>query len=111
MPRSAPRNLDTDPIAYIDSLPIDRAREIHVTGIALIDGAHSDHYPMTDPDWAILAWYLEQVAAGRSQPTLIACEYGGIGPGFVERTDPAVIAADCSRMYDAIRAVRAKPTA
>ncbi|MCP4429011.1 MAG: DUF692 family protein, partial [Chloroflexi bacterium] len=99
--RLAARYLGVDAKIYIKGLPVEHIREIHVTGMqyftgdwvervkrAGIDtaviqpyiGQFMDHLPMTDPDWAFLAWGLRQIASGQwREPWALSFEYGGIG--------------------------------
>jgi uncharacterized protein (UPF0276 family) len=92
--------------AYIEQLPVERLRELHITGVGLNrQGQREDHLAMSDADWALLEWALEQIRSGRwARPLLAACEYGGIGPMFDWRTEPAVIAHDIPRMAALIQA-------
>ncbi len=93
---------------YIAQLPTDRLRELHVTGVGCNrEGLREDHLPMTDEDWALLEWALEQIHVGKwARPYVVACEYGGIGPAFEWRSDPAVIARDIPRMMELVRAAQ-----
>lgn len=91
---------------YIQQLPVERLREVHITGIGMGQhGRPDDHMPMTGTDWALLEWALDQIRAERwAQPWVVACEYGGIGPVFDWRSDPEVIASDVPRMVEMMRA-------
>ena len=90
---------------YIEQLPVDRLRELHVTGIGPNQkGQHEDHLPMTDSDWALFEWALAKIHSGAwPTPWVVACEYGGIGPIFDWRSEAAVIAHDIPRMVDLVR--------
>jgi hypothetical protein len=62
---------------------------------------------MTDPDWALFEWALAKIQSGAwPTPWVVACEYGGIGPIFDWRSDPAVIAHDIPRMVELVRAAQ-----
>lgn len=102
--RLAAETLGMDVYSYISCLPLDRLREVHVTGVGLNrEGQLEDHLPMTDEDWALFDWALDNIHAGRwAEPAIVACEYGGIGPMFDWRTDPAVLAFDIPRMYKTV---------
>ncbi|MAS34755.1 MAG: hypothetical protein CL610_12160 [Anaerolineaceae bacterium] len=99
--RLAADSLEMDVYAYIERLPVDRLREVHVTGVGLNrEGIPEDHLPMTDDDWELFGWVLDNIHRGRwPAPRIVACEYGGIGPMFDWRTEPDVIAQDIPRMY------------
>ena len=100
---------------YISRLPVHAIREIHITGMQVIDeywinralasgmtreiiesyigpdGAWlpnhmTDHLPMSEEDWEIMAWAAQQLRSGAWQtPWVTSLECGGIGP-FWEAT-------------------------
>ncbi|MCA1666281.1 MAG: DUF692 family protein, partial [Thermomicrobia bacterium] len=98
--RRAARALGMEAADYITMLPVERTREIHLTGIRNVDdhwlavlrgagltedviapfaGRWQDHLPFTDADWAFTVWALDQIARGRwGQPWIVALEYGGV---------------------------------
>ncbi|MEL6407295.1 MAG: DUF692 family multinuclear iron-containing protein [Chloroflexota bacterium] len=65
---------------YFASLPYNRIRELHVTGIGTRkNGTHGDHMPMTDADWQLLETCAEKIIAGKwATPAVMTFEYGGI---------------------------------
>lgn len=79
---------------YVAALPMDRLRELHMTGTEWNDDRRSvAHLPMKDSDWRIFDWALGEIAAGRwAKPDTYAFEYGGIGPQFEWRSNAAVLA-------------------
>jgi len=85
---------------YVAELPMERLRELHMTGThRLPDGRRQSHLPMMEDDWEVFEWALQQIAAKKwSQPDIFAFEYGGIGPKFDWRTDKAVIAEQVPRL-------------
>jgi len=113
--RIAAMRLGEDYRDYISRLPVHAIREIHITGMQVIDeywinralasgmtreliesyigpgGAwlpHSmtDHLPLSDEDWEIMAWAAQQLRSGAWQtPWVTSLECGGIGP-FWEAT-------------------------
>ncbi len=95
-----------DPREYVAQLPVERLRELHITGVFTYpDGTQNDHMPMMDEDWALFDWALAQIRGGVWRtPDVVACEYGGIGAHFAWRTDPDVIAQDTPRMLAMVRA-------
>lgn len=79
--RLACEYLDDDPQQYMQSLPVDRLRELHITGINIWNlGIRGDHMPLTEEDWPMTEWVVEQIREGTwNEPYLMAFEYGGIG--------------------------------
>ncbi len=118
--RLAAANLGLDARAYSAALPVERIREIHVTGLQVLEGpllelmweigdpygfAESmagkqiDHLPMSEGDWPELAWMMGEVAAGRwASPWVVAFEYGGVGRFWEEVTDRQVYLDQLPRM-------------
>lgn len=96
---------------YIRQLPLDRLRELHITGVgANPQGGITDHLAMTDADWDLFGWVLDQVRTGTaSTPGIVACEYGGLGEGFAWRNDPAVMQVEVPRMLAMVRAAEPQP--
>ena len=125
--RLAARDLKVDPWPYIDALPVQRIREIHVTGIQRFDarwiqrlkrenapqtkideyaGRQLDHMPMTATDWDALSRAIERIAAGTwACPEIVAFEYGGIGPLFQALTVESLLAKQVPRMYKMVHSV------
>ncbi len=89
--------------AYMDSLPVQALRELHVVGItpeADELGIRRDHLAMTRADWEITEWAIEQIRLGKWQtPDTLAFEYGGVGEKFAWRSEEAVIAEQAPRLY------------
>ncbi len=95
------RYLGMDERAYINALPVDRLRELHVTGVRYQNGRWHDHYALTCDDWSLTSWVFDNIRAGEwPTPWGVAFEYGGSGPHFSYRSDPAVIAEQVPRLYD-----------
>ncbi len=91
--RVAAHYLQEDPKEYIQSLPVDRIRELHMTGTAMQDGWLQSHLPMQEADWEFFEWALQNIADHTwSHPEMMAFEYGGVGKAFLSRSDPEVIA-------------------
>jgi uncharacterized protein (UPF0276 family) len=95
-----------DPRQYIESLPVERLRELHVTGLGYDASGHRvDHLPMREDDWELFQWVLDAIREGRfARPGIIACEYGGVGEAFRWRSESRVIAEDTPRMLAMVRA-------
>ena len=113
--RIAAMRLGQDYQDYISRLPMHAIREIHITGMQVVDdywmqraqdsgltreviesyigpdGAwlpegKIDHLPLSTEDWLIMAWVAKQLRSGAWQiPWVISLECGGIGP-FWEAT-------------------------
>ena len=130
--RLAAANLGMDPRTYISELPVERIREIHVTGIQKLEGAllddllaagdpggegaamggkAMDHLPMTEADWIELEWMVGEIRAGRwdragveCQPWVTAFEFGGVS-GFWEMVSKReVYLEQLPRMADLLEA-------
>lgn len=95
--------LGMDARAYIEALPLHRMRELHVTGIEMLDGRLEDHLAMTEQDWEMLDWFMGKIAAGEAaEPWMVAFEYGGITKIFDWRSKPEVIASQVPRLYSMV---------
>lgn len=106
--RMAAAYLGLDVRDYIASLPVDRLRELHITGTRYDDSEARlvDHFPMTDPDWELAAWAFEQLHQGEwRKPDIVALEYGGTGPAFGWRSDADVLAADVPRLLELVKSI------
>lgn len=58
---------------YLAALPVERARELHLSGCRVTDGRLSDeHAEMSEEDWRQL-----EVALGRARPDCLTLEYDG----------------------------------
>lgn len=115
---------DVDLKTYLDSLPVDRLREIHVSGIQMLEGewleglqselgaessflqryAHApmDHLPMTETDWEAVTWVMERIHSGAwNAPWMAGFEYSGVGLwGTITRTD--ILRAQIPRLHHTI---------
>lgn len=98
--RIAATNLEIDPRSYIESLPVHRLRELHVTGVDTVDGRLLDHMPLAEEDWRFVEWALQRIRTGAwSTPWCIALEYGGVGKPFAWRSEKRIIAEQLPRLY------------
>ena len=95
--------------AYMNAMPVDALRELHIVGItpdADDLGIRQDHLPMTEADWEISEWAVDQIRLGRwRKPDTLAFEYGGIGEKFEWRSEEAVIAEQAPRLFQLSRKV------
>lgn len=125
--RLAAQALGVEPRAYLAALPVERLRELHVSGVQPFDerfvsmldrggilptvmqryvGRPMDHLPMTDSDWRFVAWALDEVRTGRwGRPWVVALEYGGVGPLWEAVTEEDVIAEQVPRLHQLLRDV------
>lgn len=101
--RIAAMNLGLDPKTYIESLPVDRLRELHVTGIDIVDGRLLDHMPFSDEDWTWMEWAMSRIRSGAWEtPWCVAFEYGGIGKPFAWRSEKRVIEDQLPRLHELV---------
>jgi uncharacterized protein (UPF0276 family) len=99
--RIAAHHLGVEPRAYIESLPVARLRELHVTGIETKDGRMTDHMGLADEDWRWAQWALDNIRQRAwATPWIVALEYGGIGEAFRWRSEASVIASNVPRLYE-----------
>lgn len=95
--RVAARSQHMDEFEYINNLPVDRLRELHITGLKRIDGGWRDHMEMSEQDWPVLEWALANIRAGRwVEPWVVTFEYGGVTPAWP--VDEEILATQARRM-------------
>lgn len=99
--RIAAHHMGMDAQEYMRFLPIENLRELHFTGLHVVDdGDLRDHLPVLDSDWPWLEWVLARVRSGEwAHPWLLAFEYGGVGEKFEWRSDSSVIAAQIPKLW------------
>lgn len=104
--RRAARSLAMDTRTYLSLLPMASLRALHVTGVPRQIGPVGG--PMTDPDWELFNWVIDQMHQGAwPAPHIIAFEYGGIGSEA--RTDAAVLARQLSCLHQAVQQLTESP--
>jgi hypothetical protein len=123
--RRAARALGMDAETYIAGLPVERTREIHITGIQMFDehwigllagagfddqfiahfaGRWQDHLPFTEADWTFAAWGMAEVRRGAwGDPWMVALEYGGVGRLWETLTDEAVLRVQVPRLAHLVK--------
>lgn len=99
----------TDVRAYLNAMPVHALRELHIVGILPERDEHGirhDHFALTDADWEIAEWAIEQIRLGRwKKPDTLAFEYGGVGERFAWRSEESVIAKQAPRLYQLAKSV------
>lgn len=104
--RITARVLGKDERDFLDRMPVEHIRELHVTGLGFIGPILKDHLPMTDADWEMFEWALERIASNRwATPWCIACEYGGVGELFRKYADRDVMLRDIPRMAAMVHSI------
>ncbi len=95
--------------AYLNAMPVHALRELHVVGILPEPDEHGvrqDHFAMTESDWKVTEWAVNQIRQGKwRQPDTLAFEYGGVGEQFAWRSDEAVIAEQAPRLRQLAKSV------
>ena len=100
--------LGIDTKEYINNLPIEAMRELHIAGTRYMDEQKRlvDHYPMTEADWSITEWALENIHSGAwPEPKIVGLEYGGTGKFFGANSDVNVLASDIPRLRELVLGV------
>jgi uncharacterized protein (UPF0276 family) len=102
--RIAARSIGVDERAYISQLPVERLRELHVTGLEHDGHYLRDHRPMTDADWPTLEWVLGHIRANKvwAKPWAVVFEYGGIGDKLKHHSKTEVLAGQIPRLYELV---------
>ena len=125
--RLAAHALSTDLGEYISALPTAHVREIHVSGVQLFDepwvkrsrqagiaadtiqryeGRLVDHLPMTELDWDLVVWAMEQVQGGKwGQPWVVTFECGGVGRLYRAVTETDALAEQIPRLHGLVKGV------
>lgn len=93
--RIAAWNRGVDTQVYLEQLPLDLVREVHVNRPAIDQeiGYRDRHLELREPDYDLLAWVLE-----RTSPQVVTLEYGGTGPDYEGRSVPEYIEAQLVRL-------------
>jgi uncharacterized protein (UPF0276 family) len=75
-----------------EALPVQRLRELHLTGIKPYAGYLTDHFEMNADDLAAADWAIFQIKSGKwREPEIVAFEYGGFGDVFAWRSEEWVV--------------------
>ena len=124
--RIAARALNLDEKQYLQALPVQHIRELHLTGIQWFGDEHiqkaraagldekwidrashhwMDHLPMTEEDWPMIRWVLDNIHSGQwNCPWVASLEYGGLGGFFGTFTDKEVLLEQIPKLHQWIHA-------
>ena len=124
--RLASHGLNMNLRAYIEALPTEHTREMHISGVQRFEGrwvslAHQfgvdadvirrftgcllDHFPMTEEDWELFVWSMEQARGGAwGQPWMVTFEYGKDGGLYGAITEANVLTEQVPSLYALVKA-------
>ncbi|MBA3869345.1 MAG: DUF692 family protein [Anaerolineae bacterium] len=100
--------LGIDTQEYVSRLPLSALRELHVAGTRYVAEQERlvDHFPMTDEDWALTEWALDNIHSGAwPEPKIVGLEYGGTGVFFGANSDVDVLVHDIPRLRELVLGV------
>lgn len=84
---------------YLQSLPLDRVKEIHTVGTRNTDvGLRDNHLEMVEEDYEALEYVLTI-----SSPEIVTLEYGGFGEHYVNRSNKAAIERQLNRITQLVK--------
>lgn len=88
---------------YIKSLPMNKLREVHVTGIRRYNSYLTDHFDLQESDWSFTRWVIEEIRCGKwPEPSIVSFEYGGVGEIFAWRSDINVLRQQIPKLAELI---------
>ncbi len=88
---------------YIAQLPVRSLREMHITGLSMVEGRMRDHFPLEEAAWDSFSWAIDQISQGRwARPWMVAFEYGGVRllPPFAP--EPSVLLEQVPRLMQMV---------
>ena len=95
--------LGLDVRTYIQSLPLEKLVEIHITGTRPHGGVLTDHFELDEQDWELLNWALQEIRIGAwPKPDIIAFEYGGVGSAFAWRNKYKHLKTQVPKLYELV---------
>jgi uncharacterized protein (UPF0276 family) len=125
--RIVAKYLGADEREYVRALPVEKIREVHITGVQRMAGRfvellhcanleynffeqlidqEIDHLPMTEPDWTFADWAMQQIHAGAwREPWVVSFEYGGVSGAWETLTERDVLARDVPRLYEMVKGI------
>lgn len=96
--------LGVDVHDYINQFPLDALRELHVTGIQQVDDRLYEHMPLSDDNWQLVEWAMENIKQGIwPEPWVVSYEYGGVGPKLEWRSESRVMAEQVPRLFELVK--------
>jgi uncharacterized protein (UPF0276 family) len=102
--RIAAHYLGVEPHQYIEQLPVEHLRELHVTGVHMVKDRLADHMDLREEDWTWFQWALDHIRAGHwRKPWTVALEYGGVGEPFKWRSEMRVLEQQVPRLDQMIK--------
>lgn len=105
------KSLNTKQYPFISEFPVNRLREIHITGLGMHNNEIHDHLEMIDQDWQLFEWALGKIRLGVwGSPEIIAFEYGGTGAPFAWRSESRVLLNQVPRFNQLISNGNSKNT-
>ncbi|MGB4595981.1 MAG: DUF692 family multinuclear iron-containing protein [Anaerolineaceae bacterium] len=91
--------------ALIEALPVERLRELHITGIKAYAGYLTDHFEMNADDLASAEWAIKQIKSSQwREPEIVSFEYGGFGDVFAWRSEEWVLREQVPALWRMIHA-------
>lgn len=83
---------------YLEQLPLELVREMHLVGPRMVDGEMRDnHIEMDETDYEILEWVLP-----KTNTKYLTLEYGGFGEHFAWRSDKGTIYRQLCRIREVV---------
>jgi len=94
---------DQDYQILTESLPVQRLRELHLTGIKPYAGYLTDHFEMNADDFIAAEWAITLIKSGKwREPEIVAFEYGGFGDIFAWRSEEWVVREQVPALWQMI---------
>ncbi|MEE4193734.1 MAG: DUF692 family multinuclear iron-containing protein [Anaerolineae bacterium] len=128
--RLSARKLGLDEKEYLRQLPLERTREIHITGIKTMEGEYLekllqnppkefditdfigeeiDHQSMSEDDFSFLEHVYQLIDNGICrEPWVASMEHGGLGSFWELSIDEHVLAQQVPRLYNMTHSVKVK---
>ena len=97
---------------YVAELPLDRLREVHITGIQPVGSHLGDHMAMDDASWQRVQHAMSAIRSGEwPAPTFVSLEYGGLGEKFTWRSAASELSSTVPRLLQMVRAAQPREAA
>ncbi len=91
------RNSGEDIYSYLEKLPLNRVKEVHIVGTHEIEGIElrDYHLEMEEEDFEVLQWVLSKCS-----PDIVTLEYGGPGELYSWRSDKKALKNQLIKLMD-----------